>query len=95
MGGWDNDIHWRQARRSDSPGPESITHAAFEGRAGCDELTDLRGWVRFRPLLVVALLVVLGPLLVLFSPLPGLGLILTLGAMMAAPTVVLNVWLRA
>lgn len=93
MTGWDPDLHARQARASGGPSAEALAHAAFEGRAGSDDVLGPHVLHRMKPLVIVALIVALGLVLGLYSPVPGLGVVLTIGGMMAAPVIVLRVWL--
>jgi hypothetical protein len=91
---WNSDVHWRQARADDGAVPqEGILHAAFEGDgAGTDSLMA-GSWRRWRPLLAMLGLLLLGVALVLYSPLPGLGLVLVLGVSIGAPVTVMMIWL--
>lgn len=93
MGGWDPDLRNQQHHgQRDHPDGHAITHGALDGRASTDGVQSA-ALARWRPLLVAVAAVVTGIALAQLSPIPGVGLILVIGAMMAGPVVVLRAWM--
>ena len=95
MGGsWNSDLHRRQGDgREDAVTQEAILHAAFEGRGPGTDSSAVGSWRRWRLALLLGACLVLGVALVLFSPLPGLGLMLVLGVAAGVPLMALVIWL--
>lgn len=59
------------------------------GEAGNAVLTSVNstGWRRWRPLVLPLAVLLVGLVLGMWGPLPGLGMVLVLGGMMATPVV--------
>lgn len=91
---WDSDVRRRQAHAGEGAvTKEGILHAAFEGDGAGTDALGAGSWRRWQPLLLVIGLLMLGVALVLFSPIPGLGLVLVLGTSIGAPITILMIWL--
>jgi hypothetical protein len=97
MGGsWeDPGLHHRQSLDDGVVTREGILHNAFYGETHvtADPVGPGRTWRRWRILAFPFLLILLGVTLVIYSPLPGLGVLLVCGAAISVPVIILRIWL--
>ena len=97
MAEWDPDLRRRQQRGDIPTQSEMLTGVMGDGMGlmPFDGGTGTKtGWRRWRPMLVPVVLLLLGLILGMWGPLPGLGLFLMIGGAMAVVVVSVQVFLR-